>query len=230
MIATVFLFMMIYQRNDTLFFERDGVIADRIILAAYAPESISSHTVRMVKIASRGDVCILFTERTSDHVAEAISLIDIYDDTRELLWHDSAGSDRKFSITLSLLHDSLYVITETALDGKAPLLYTVRHGRKEVVIPADTWTAISSFAISPSGRYLIAHTRHPYSRKMWDFIHFVDLQTKEEWQYLFPICLSCKRAKIKVTIDDDGQSEIIYKTEHRVFSREGRLIDVYMKQ
>ena len=77
--------------------------------------------------------------------------------------------------------------------------------------------------------YLLFHTRNPYYDKPWDYIYFCDLETGKSWEYLFPTCLSCKRGRIELEIDDNGRSEVIHRKEHRVFSSKGVLEDIYLK-
>ena len=71
--------------------------------------------------------------------------------------------------------------------------------------------------------------RKRYSRKLWDYLYFIDLQTKQNWEYMFPTCLSCKRTNITLAIDDNGQVEAVHRAEHRVFSSEGKLIDIFLQ-
>lgn len=229
MFLTFFFFAIIYQQNDTLYFKTNDIITDTIILNSTNQDSVLFRKTQSVKISAEKNTCILFWELTNRQSDEVTSFIEVYDSDKELLWHDSTSNGRRFSLRLSELFDDLYIITETALDGKTPVLYTVRNGHKEVIIEEGAWTIITSYAVSPNGQYLILHTRHPFSRKLWDYIYFVDLLSRIDWQYLFPICLSCKRTKIHLLIDDTGQSEVVYKAEHRVFSKEGKLIDIYLK-
>ena len=84
------------------------------------------------------------------------------------------------------------------------------------------------YAFSPNERYVVLHVKNPFADKVWDFIHFIDIQASNEWTYRFPICVSCKRFNLDISVTDDGVSDVVYKSEHRIFNKEGKLIEIYL--
>ncbi|MBA7544100.1 hypothetical protein ES705_36447 [subsurface metagenome] len=100
---------------------------------------------------------------------------------------------------------------------------------EDIIINSGDWTRIVDYKLSQNCRYLVFHTRRPYARKLWDYIYFIDLKTKKDWQYLFPICISCKRGKFSLDVNNTGQVDVVYKAEHRIFSKEGKLLDIFIK-
>jgi hypothetical protein len=62
-----------------------------------------------------------------------------------------------------------------------------------------------------------------------DSIYFYDLIAAKDWDYLFPSCLSCKKSRIYLEVDNDGRAEVIHKNEHRVFTSGGILTDIYLR-
>jgi hypothetical protein len=155
--------------------------------------------------------------------------ISFYDAGGSVLFEASAAGDRSISYELSEIRDSLIVITKWDRIYRHPSFDVIKNGEKVELIKDGEWQRIVSYEISPNDRYILFHTRKPYYGKPWDYIYFWDLKTGRTWDYIFPTCLSCKKGRIELGVDDSGQSEVIHKKEHRIFSREGLLLDIFMK-
>ena len=124
---------------------------------------------------------------------------------------------------------SLFIITKCDRFYREPAFIVIRNGETVEVIQEGEWQRIVSYKISANDRYLLFHTRKPYHGKPWDYIFFWDLRTGRNWDYIFPTCLSCKKSRIDLGVDNSGRSEVIHKNEHRIFSKEGVLVDIYLK-
>jgi hypothetical protein len=62
---------------------------------------------------------------------------------------------------------------------------------------------------------------------MWDCLLFIDTKTGQEWFHTFPDCLSCSRPKsVRMEVDKDGKTSVVYKKEVYFFARDGRLLAV----
>jgi hypothetical protein len=157
------------------------------------------------------------------------SKISFYDSEKKKLHEESALGKRKISYELSEVRDSIFVVTYCDRFYREPELFVITPSDTLEAIRQGEWQRIVSYEISSNDKYIVFHTRNPYHGKPWDYIYFWDLENRSDWKYLFPTCLSCKKARIYLGVDAEGRSEVIHKKEHRIFSKEGTLIDIYMK-
>ena len=228
MIMLFMLNIFVYQNGDTLLFtERDSII-DRWILGETFQQidSLEETIIKNAKISSNNEFFFIHEEKYA-HTAHTQSKIVLYNKYRERVWADSTSDSTFITFELSNIYDSLLIVVTAERNGWLPSLSAVKDSKEEILIERGDWNKIIDYKISPNNRYLLFHNKKPYSGKNWDHIYFIDLETKKEWQYLFPTCVSCKRSRIKLHIDDEGKAELVYKTEHRIFSKEGKLIDIF---
>ncbi|HEC78588.1 MAG TPA: hypothetical protein ENI34_05525 [candidate division WOR-3 bacterium] len=231
MIVLFFLSTLVFQKGDTLFFGEKDSVFDKLVLFKTETEedSLPVVLVKKAKVSDDHSIFLLFEERYDQKNDKLDSKITFYTAEKKVLWCEARKNKRKISYDLSNIHDSLFIIIETDINGRTPELYIIKDGRKETIIKKGTWMRIVNYALSDNNRFLLLHTLRQIRKKAWDHICFIDLKTRETWEYLFPICLSCKRTKIFLNIDNDGRSEIVYKGEHRIFSREGQMVDLFIK-
>jgi len=222
--------VLVYQNGDTLLFTEQDSIIDQWILGEtiFHADSVETKLNRKAKVSSNNEKFFIYTEH--DEQGELIKTeIILYNTFQEKLWQDSAHGEEVISFRLSNVYDSLFIGVRSLRGGSEPMLYTVKNTMKEIIIEKGTWDKIIDYSISPNRRYLLLHTKNPYAQRSWDYIYFVDLGNKKDWQYLFPICASCKRGKIDLAVDDEGTSEIISRGQHRIFSKDGEFIDYFLR-
>lgn len=230
----IFLFLLstwVLQSGDTLMFMENSEIIDRIILDEHvASDSPGQVVIRQAKVSPNKKRYVVH-ETTQNIENDSIlrTKISFYDAEKNRLFEESAAGDRNISFELSDVRDSLFIITSWDHLYRKPVFYVIANGETVEVIKEGEWQRIVSYKMSSNSRYILFHTRNPYYGKPWDYIFFWDLETNNNWDYLFPTCLSCKKARIDLDVDDNGRSEVIHKKEHRIFSREGVLVDIYLK-
>ena len=221
---------LIMQEGDTLeFFVEDSLVETWIL--GEQTEKIDSLEIFSVKKAKIAPDCHAFFIHETKYSATSVpkTKISLYDADRQLLWEELSSETRMPSFELSNLYDSLFIFGETDLGGRFPALFIVENGKKDTLIPMGKWEIIVNYELSENCNYLVAYTRNRRSGKLWDYVYSYDLRQKSDWAYLFPLCLSCKRGKLDVAVDDSGKVEVGYKGEYRIFSKSGRLIDVFFK-
>jgi hypothetical protein len=215
-----------------LFFKSDTTCIDTLVMREYLIDA--GEPGRVVEKAKAGtDSTIYFIHSTTYAITDAQnpvnSKITFYDAQRNKLIEVISKRGRNISYDLSNIHDSLFVVTTRDNRYSDPAVCVIKGGRRTHIIKEGDWQRLVSYKISPNNRYFLFHTRNPYYGKTWDYIYFYDLDTEKNWEYLFPTCLSCKKGRIELEIDDKGRSEVIHRLEHRVFSSEGVLEDIYLK-
>lgn len=221
--------VLVYQNGDTLLFaEQDSIVAQWILgETVFQTDSVETKLNRKAKVSSNNEKFVIYTEHYEQ--GELIKTeITMYNTFQEELWQDSAYGEEVISFRLSNVYDSLFIGVRSLRGGNEPILYTVKNNSKETIIEENTWDKIIDYSISPNRKYLLLHTKNPYAQRSWDYIYFVDLENKKDWQYLFPICASCKRGKITLVVDDEGISEIISRGQHRIFSKDGKFINYFL--
>jgi hypothetical protein len=157
------------------------------------------------------------------------SSITFYDAEKNELFEEKSKEGRNISYDLSDIHDSLFVITNWDEHYGKPAVNIVKNKKEIEIVKQGDWDRIVSYKVSPNNRYFLFHMRNPYHDKPWDYIYFYDLKTDAKWDYLFPSCLSCKKSRIYLEVDDDGRARVTHKNECRVFSPAGVLEDIYLK-
>jgi hypothetical protein len=222
---------VILQDGDSLFILRSNDAVDTLIIAAVVIDSTSGFRLEnRVKVADSEDKYCLYEEK---YLLEADSLvstkISFFDEHHTMILEEEIADGRKISFELSNIYDSILVVTTWDYRYGKPSLYVVRDEKRQEVIKEGEWNRIVSYQVSANNRFMIFHMRNPYYDKPWDYVYFYDLATGQDWDYLFPSCLSCKKSRIYLRVDNDGRSEVVHKNEHRVFSAYGVLENIYLK-
>lgn len=223
---------LVYQTGDTLVFMAHDSIVDRWVMGEYIEKSDSTEiqVVKRAKVSLDNEFFLVHEEKRTLDYQHLQSKISFYDGTKKMLWNDAYEDSTKILFEQSDIYDSLFVVVVSDIFGREPELYMIdRSLQKRIVVEKGTWMRVLSYAISPNCHFFVAHTRRLQFRKPWDYIFFVDLRTEMSWEYLFPACISCKRARISLGVDDYGQVDVVYKAEHRIFSKEGKLVDIYLE-
>ncbi len=230
MIFFLMLGTLVFQNGDTLQFVDDGDIVDIMILAdSTGVDSLEAKTVRRGLVSDDNRFFSIYEAVRGPGDEISSSRVSFYDADRNLLWEETETGLRYVSNELSGIHNELFYVTVMDRLGSRPSFFVIIDSAKVVLINEGDWEQVIDVKISPNGEYFVFHVRNPYNYKIWDYIYFFDLNTNNTWDYLFPVCVSCKRAKIALDVNDEGRSEIVYKTEHRIFSKFGTLEDLFFR-
>ena len=230
MMIILFLFCnLVLLHEDSLLFMKDSEIVDVWMLDHHEPETINGiDHHKQVKInADKHNFFIYYSQYDTarNHVK---SEIKFYNANKKMLFGETRKLDRMINYDLSNIEHNVLIFVDCDAGSGDPQMYVVKGNRTIIPIKKGNWKRIVTYDLSANNKFLVVHVRNPYMSKLWDYIFFYDLKTGKNWQYLFPLCLSCKRTKINVEVDDNGQTVVEYKGEHRVFSREGDFIDYYI--
>lgn len=228
MIFLLLLSALVHQQGDTLIFtEQDSVIEKWILNEE--DSCLMKKTVKQAKVSPNNERFLIYQEEYDEENYLIGTKLTFYDASKKELWGETRDATRKLSYHLSNIFDSLFIIADTDRKSRNPNLYLVRRNRAHQIVEEGLWTMIFNYEISPNFKYIAMHCRKPYSNRLWDYIYSFDLEAKTDWEYLFPVCTTCKRGKIAIEVRDNGEVEVIYRNKHRVFSHEGKLIDAFIK-
>jgi len=233
---------LVFQNGDTIIFMKNGKVIDK--------QTMTDHTIKdnqreqrvfcLTKVSSdnrfylvhktKQEITVVY--ETGDEIIKDTTTsteISFLNARKDTLYAEKTSGKRYISYELSDIHNSLFVLTTWDQHNNNPAFYIIKNGEKTEVIKEGTWQRIVSYKVSPNNRFILFHTRNPYHGTLWDYIFFYDLNAGNSWDYIFPTCLSCKKGRIELEIDDNGRSEVIHKQEHRVFSRDGVIQDIYLR-
>ncbi len=229
MIMILLLSNLVFLSEDSLIFRDGDDIKGVWLIDCYLPETVNAsiHHKRAKISADHQHFFIHGSRHDKDwnHIGSDLSF---YSARQKLLARETRTADRQISFDLTDIRHGALILVETDSRAENPQLSVLKDKRTIVPLKKGDWKRIVSYDLSSSGRYLAVHARNPYLNQLWDFIYFHDLKTGKNWQYLFPVCLSCKRTRITVRVDDHGQTTVEHKSEHRVFSKTGDFIDFYI--
>jgi hypothetical protein len=222
---------LVYLCGDTLVFVKNDSIIDKWVVKEETckADSVVKLRIKRTKVSPGNRAFLIYEEQLGDNYELIKTEVVFYNADQDEIWRESHDFKGKIWCGLTNVYDSLFITTVTDVSGKYPRLSVIKDSVKTTVIKKDDWIKIAKYKLSPNCRYLVLHTRKSYLRKIWDYIYFIDLKTNKRWEYLFPTCLTCKRGTFTLGVDDNGQAEVVYKSEHRIFSKEGKLIDVFIK-
>ncbi len=230
MIILLLLSTCVLQRGDTLMFLENNEIVDRVTLGEHLADSANQVIIRQAKVSpDKKRYLIHEAVQNVENGSPLSSRISFYDAERNKLHEESTTGERGVAFDLSDVRNSIFIVTYCNRFYREPALFVIVDSETLEVIKQGAWQIIVSYKVSPNDRYILFHTRKPYHGKPWDYIYFCDLETGSDWDYLFPTCLSCKKSRIDLDIDDSGRSKVTHKNEHRIFSKEGVLLDIYLK-
>lgn len=222
----------VFQNGDTLFFTIDSTSVDTIVMQEYVIEGKEpARVTEKAKVGSNNTIYLIHSEVYSLTVPESLlsSTITFYDAEKNKLHEEKGSGGRYLSYDLSNIHDSLLVITSWDERNREPSMYAMKDSEKLEIVKQGDWERIVSYKVSPNNKYFLFHMRNPFHEKPWDYIYFYDITTSRHWDYIFPTCLSCKKSRIYLEINNEGRAEVIHRKEHRIFSPEGILEDIFLK-
>lgn len=222
---------LVYLNGDTLIFtEQDSVIDKWVIIEeTQQKDSLIERIIKKAKISSNNKFFLIYEERCGLNYEYLQSMIVFYDADRQELWKESRANTKRISFDLSNIYNNLSIFIVSDMNGKNPEVHVINNKKEDIIINREDWTRIVDYKLSQNCRYFVFHVRKPYAHKLWDYIYFFDLNTRKDWQYLFPICISCKKGKFSLDVNNTGQVDVAYKAEHRIFSKEGKLLDIFIK-
>ncbi len=224
--------MLVFLETDSLVFQRDNAVVEKWYIGEQT-ELMTSGTKRSTThaVVSQDHTRFLYFQEVYFPETDSMySQLALFRADGQRIWQRTAPRGRTYARFLSEFVDEMIVVVTTNQYGAAPSMERISSTAVDTIVREGDWYRLSAYAFSPNHRFLVMHVKNPYREKVWDYIHFIDLQTGSTWSYLFPICVTCKRYKhIDVSVDNDGISEVVYKGEHRIFNREGVLIDVFIK-
>jgi hypothetical protein len=224
--------MVVFLETDSLVFHQDNTIVEKWYVGEQT-ERTTAGTTRITThavVAQDSTRVLYFKEIYLPETDSMFSQLALYRADRQRLWQRTASSGRTFARYNTRFIDDMIAVVMTNQYGAAPCMELISPTAVDTIIREGDWYRLTDYSFSPNRRYIVMHVKNPYREKVWDYIHFKDLKTDSTWSYLFPLCVTCKRYKhIDVSINDDGVAEVVYKGEHRIFSREGILTDVFIK-
>ncbi len=229
MLILIIVSNIILLKEDSLLFMNKDKIVDVWTIEYHEPITINSIVHhRRVKISDDGQYFFIYYSQYDTAWNHLSSEIKFYNVTGKMLLSETRQSDKIISFELTNIENNTIIMVEWSPSSEDPQLSVIKGKKIKIPIKKGDWKRVVSYDLSLNGQYLAVHVRNPYMNKLWDYIYFSNLKTGDSWQYLFPLCLSCKRTKINVAVDDNGQTDVEYKGEHRVFSKDGVFIDFYI--
>jgi len=230
MILFLLLGGLIFQNGDTIKVVEDSVVVDIMILGDSIPADTPGARVCLRgKVSDDNRILMLHETKFGQNGEILDARVSFRDAAGNLLWEETVAEPREISFELSGVHNDILLIATWDRHGAFPSFHAVVDSQKIEIIEQGTWELMLDFSASPDGQYFVFHVRNPYSGKSWDYIYFYDLSTGKTWDYLFPVCVSCKRARIDLSIGDDGRAEVVYKKEHRIFTKLGALDSLFVR-
>jgi hypothetical protein len=221
---------LVFQNGDTIRFIDDGDLVDIIVLGnSIETDSAGRRLARRGKVSDDNRFLSIHEAVYGSGDEVLTSKVSFYDANRNLLWEERGVGSRSIAHELSGVHNKLFIVGTWEQFSINPTFSVIIDSAKIDLIKEGEWEQVVDYKVSPNGKYFLFHTRNPYNYKTWDYIYFYDLDTRNAWDYLFPTCVSCKRARIDLRVDDEGRAEVVYKNEHRIFSKLGTLEDLFLK-
>lgn len=227
----VFLNVLVFQNADTLnFVKGDSIIEQWVMSEDCTTTDLGTLIYTTKSMVSDDNKHFLFCEEKYYSAPDShYAKLTFYDAYKKKIWVRSSDSGRRILFYLSAIYDDIVTIVTTDKYNARPSLHLIKDKKMKTIVADDKWYRLKKYAFSSNMTYLVLHVKNPYMNKTWDYIHFIDMKNGKEWTYLFPICVSCKRQKIDVSVDNRGITKVVHKGEHRIFSKDGRLTDIYIK-
>lgn len=227
----LFFNILVFQNADTLKFVKGDSVVDIWLLTEKIQETDLGKIIfnKKSKVSKDNKYFFIYEEKYYPSKDSFFTKILFYDADKEKLWEKTPETGRKISFHLTNIYNDIVILVTTDKFNINPDLKSIKDNKIKEIIKEREYQRIIKYEFSSNMRYLILHIRNPYNTKMWDYIYSIDLQNQKKWNYLFPMCVSCKKNKIDLSIDNNGKAEVIYKGEHRIFSKDGELLDIFIK-
>lgn len=227
----IFLNVLVFQNADTLTFVKGKDIIEKWIMSTeYSTTDPGTAIYTTRSMVADDNKHFLFYEETYYPAPDSYDTkLTFYDASKTKIWEKTPDSGRRISFYLSEIYNDIVTMVTTDKYNANPSLHLIKNKKTITIVDDDKWYRLASYSFSPSMKFLVLHVRNPYMRKTWDYVHFINIENKKSWTYLFPICVSCKRNKLDVSVDNDGITQVIYKGEYRIFSKDGKLTEIFIK-
>jgi hypothetical protein len=220
--------ILVFQQGDTLQFIENGKVVDtEIINTGTILYGDTIAFTRNVKISPDHTRYLIYEDeyhRINDSIT---TWLTCYKVRKMLIYERQCAGNRRIIADLTKIFDDVIVIVTSDKLSRNPTLDVIDSTGTKRIVHEGEWQRIVCYALSPDQNYIVLYCRGLYRKKAWDHIVCVDLLSGKEWQYMFPLCLSCKKGKVQVTVDNTGTTTISYNNEHRVFSKDGTLIEIF---
>jgi hypothetical protein len=225
--------VFVFQTADTLQFMNGSKIVDTWITAENSVRN-DDHEIlhtQKAKVSPDHKFFIMYNEEYHAHTESLITSVSLYTANKTKIWERWPDAGRIILFDLTNIYDDFVIMTTGDVFYKQPVMELIKDGVSRKINKKNTWHRIISYDVSANLRYIALHVKNPYglSAKMWDHIHFIDLETNQQWTRALPLCVTCKRNRIFLEVDDKGITDVRYLQQHRIFSKEGELIDAYIK-
>jgi hypothetical protein len=219
--------------NDSLIFMTGQQVRGVRILSestTVTPDGGTLTRTSRAKVASDSQYALLFEESRFLPRDSFSTRVTLYSAGQRKIRAESGSGNRRIAYDLTCLFADTILLGTVGLDYTRPRLELIPpRGARKTVIPDSLFTRIIQQIFSPNRRYVVLHARKPSGTRALDVIFAKDRETGFSWEYLFPICLTCRRSTIDLSVDDQGRVEAVYKNEHRIFSPTGEMTDLFMK-
>lgn len=220
---------LVFKEGDTLkFYKNDSLINQRVLQRIEYSEE-GGYYIERAGISPDNKRFFICEEEYSPEKDSIFTKLNVYNSDQKRIYSRVESGKRRINAELTKVYPDKIIIFITDRLGDNPVMEIIKNNKTKKTVHLKQWTSIANYTISQNGRYILFHAKKPYNNKLWDYIYSLDLETNKSWEYLFPFCFSCKRGWIDLKIDNDGKSEVIYRNEHRIFDRDGNLIDVFVK-
>jgi hypothetical protein len=220
------------MNNDTLYFVARDTIIDQWVLneEVLAKDSLGITFVEKVKIAADSTRFLFYQEEYDRNSGASQSALHLYTAEKTSQWSTICHNSRRVQFNLCAIYGDLLIFADSDLDGKNTGIWMVKGGKATPLISPGQWLRVVRYVLSNDQCSILFHTQRLHCNRAWDFLYFRDINTGHDWEYFFPTCLSCKKTPITLCVEDNGQSEVIYKQEHRIFSKKGDLLKIFFDE
>ena len=217
--------------NDTLVFVSKDSIIEQWILneTSMSKDSMGITYVEKARISNDSTRFLFYQEEYERNTGFSKSTIRLYTAEIQVVSTQEYYDDRRAQFDLCEIQDEFVIIADSDLDGKNPRVQLVCDGERKTLVEPGCWLRIVDYTLSSNYRYILFHTHRLHNDRAWDFLYFLDIDSGDDWEYFFPICLSCKKTPIDLSVENNGQCEVVYKQEHRIFSQRGQLTDIFFQ-
>jgi len=229
----IFTRIQIFEQGDTLIFMDGDRRQDVLIFEETTQPAENGGTVTLTRKARASDdrrSYFIFEQSQYTQPESVFTRVTLYTADRKPVRTETRAGERRIAFELTRLFGNRLVLGTVDRDYSRPRLDLLEPGRSgRTLIAEDAWPKIAQYEISPNFRFMVLHARRLINGRMMDFVAGRDLKSGQEWEYAFPICLTCRRGTITIRIDNQGGVETVYKNEHRIFNRSGEMIDLYLE-
>jgi len=229
--GTLFANILVFQQGDTLKFIEDNEVVKQWVITDPAENPGSDDIVytKKSKVSSDSNYFFIYEEEYYRSIDSISTKITMYNAAEKKLLEKRFFNERRIAFHLTSIYKDIMIMATTNKDFTDPKLDIIYSNKEKTLIKENEWHRLVSYEVSPNLQFIICHVKNYNKRRIWDYIYFIKIATQSNWTYIFPICASCKRNTITLRVNDIGESEVIYKGQHRMFSKDGQLIDFYIK-